>query len=175
MAPLRGNKNFVRVPTQPSHIDGQWISDENAKRLCSDAALYTVLLDDNNNVLNCGRKTRTVNKAIKRALNIRDDTCCFPGCSEKHYVAFHHVIHWGYGGETNPDNLLKLCNFHHTLLHSGRYTIELQEQTEENNNQKWLFKTATGEVIVRNPVLPPCNLNLAPRYILPKGGRRRKD
>jgi hypothetical protein len=31
---------------------------------------------------------------LKRALDIRDETCRFPGCCESHYVDFHHIEHW---------------------------------------------------------------------------------
>ena len=138
----------------PPNIDHQWISMANAKRFSSDASLYTVLDDKYGNVLNVGRKTRTVGTALKRALNMRDETCRFPGCCANKYVDFHHVRHWADGGETEPDNLIKLCRFHHDELHKGHYTIALQQQTEKNHGQKWIFKTADDEVMEPNPTLP---------------------
>lgn len=130
------------------HLDGQWISAKNAKRFSSDASLYTVLEDKYGNVLNLGRKVRTVTTALKRALNIRDKTCRFPGCCANKYVDFHHIQHWSEGGHTEPDNLIKLCRFHHDLLHKDYYTISSQQHCEHN---KWIFKTADGEVIKPNP------------------------
>jgi hypothetical protein len=57
-------------------------------------------------------------------------------------------------GETEPDNLVKLCRFHHAQLHKNNYTIALQQQTKENDGQKWRFRDKSGEVIEPNPRLP---------------------
>ncbi|NQZ12238.1 MAG: DUF222 domain-containing protein [Algicola sp.] len=93
---------------RPPHLDKQWISMENAKRLSCDASLLTVL-EDNGDVLNISRNTRTIPPTLSRALNIRDETCRFPGCCESRYVDFHHIEHWCNYGETKKDNLVKLC------------------------------------------------------------------
>jgi hypothetical protein len=105
-----------------------------------------VLEDKHGNVLYQGRNLRTPSPKLKLALNIRDETCCFPGCTCKKYVDYHHVLFWGHNGFTDPDNLLKLCRFHHTLLHLGIFKIEPRKQTDDNH-QKWIFKTAMGAVI----------------------------
>jgi hypothetical protein len=133
------------------NMDYHYISMANAKRFSSDASLYTVLEDKYGDVLNIGRKTRTISPPLARALHIRDQTCCFPGCCANKYVDFHHVTHWIDGGETNPDNLIKLCRFHHRQLHQGHYSITLQP--DDSDKQKWTFKTATGEVIEPSPSL----------------------
>ncbi|NQZ12348.1 MAG: HNH endonuclease, partial [Algicola sp.] len=137
----------------PANMDYQWISMANAKRFSSDASLYTVLEDRYGNVLNLSRKTRTITTALGRALHIRDESCRFPGCCANKYVDFHHILHWGNGGETEPDNLIKLCRFHHAQLHKGHFTILLQEQTCKNYGQKWIFKNAAGSVIEPSPAL----------------------
>ncbi|MFT4923998.1 MAG: hypothetical protein ACI8WB_000076 [Phenylobacterium sp.] len=143
----------------PPNVDYQWISIANAKRFSSDASLYTVLEDKYGNVLNVGRKTRTVGTALKRALDLRDEICRFPGCCANKYVDFHHIKHWADGGETEPDNLIKLCRFHHAQLHKGHYAITVQQQTQENNGQKWEFETAAGEIINPNPTPLPITTN----------------
>ena len=104
-------------------------------------------------MLNLGRKVRTVTPKLKLALDIRDETCCFPGCCCKRYVHYHHVKHWSNSGSTEPNNLLKLCRHHHALLHEDHYSIEPREQTEDNN-QRWIFKTPLGEVIEPSSALP---------------------
>lgn len=121
----------------PHHIDGVWITPENAKRLSCDASLLTVLQDKDGNVLNIGRKTRTVPPHISRALDIRDETCRFPGCTCSDYVDFHHIQHWANGGETSKGNLIKLCRTHHRLLHSGLFTIEA---IGDKHNPEFVFK-----------------------------------
>ena len=100
-----------------------------------------------------GRRSRTVTAPLKRALNIRDQTCRFPGCCNNRYVDFHHVKFWGCYGFTEPDNLLKLCRFHHAQLHKGNFNITLQQQTKKNHGQKWLFTNTRGEVIEQVPKL----------------------
>jgi hypothetical protein len=146
-----GNNCNCDHHTAPN-MDHQWISMDNAKRFSSDASLYTVLEDKYGNVLNVGRKTRTINTVLARALHIRDETCRFPGCCANRYVDFHHIQHWCDGGETHPDNLIKLCRFDHRQLHQGHYSIT----PLPNDKQKWLFKTAAGEVIEPNPTREPC-------------------
>ncbi|MFT4926733.1 MAG: hypothetical protein ACI8WB_002831 [Phenylobacterium sp.] len=139
------------------YLDQQWISLENAKRLSCDASLLTVLEDKDGNVFNMGRNARTVAPALKRILDIRDETCRFPGCCESNYVDFHHIQHWAEGGETNPDNLMKLCRFHHLELHKGSYIIEAQT-SREDNKQAFIFKTSAGEVMEPSPKLPICTV-----------------
>jgi hypothetical protein len=94
-----------------------------ARRLACDAALVTVLEDASGNVLNVGRKTRTIPPAIRRALTLRDQGCRFPGCCETRFVDAHHIHHWSDGGETRLDNLILLCRHHHTLLHEEGFEI----------------------------------------------------
>jgi hypothetical protein len=112
-------------PPCPLETDGCHfpLSAETARRLACDAALVTVLEDDAGNVLNVGRKTRTIPPAIRRALALRDQGCRFPGCCETRFVDAHHIHHWCEGGETRLDNLILLCRHHHTLLHQEGFEI----------------------------------------------------
>ena len=64
-----------------------------ARRLACDATLVTVLEDKTGSVLNVGRRTRTIPPAIRRALILRDQGCCFPGCCETRFVDAHHIHH----------------------------------------------------------------------------------
>ena len=80
----------------PDHCnldDKQWISPNTAKRLSCDASMVTVLEDERGNVLNVGRRARTVPAAIKRALNLRDRTCRAPGCCQTRNLAAQHIRH----------------------------------------------------------------------------------
>lgn len=142
---------FASVPARPPNLDKQWISMENAKRFSCDASLLTVLEDKDGNVLNVGRKTRTIPTALVRALDVRDETCQFPGCCESHYVDFHHVKHWANFGETKMDNLIKLCRFHHRALHAGLYNIEAKGKKQ---NLQFILRNAAGKVMEQNPRLP---------------------
>ena len=61
---------------------------------------------------------------MRRVLNRRDQGCRFPGCTQIHGVDAHHIEHWAHGGETNLDNLVCLCRYHHRLVHEGGFAVE---------------------------------------------------
>jgi hypothetical protein len=55
---------------------------------------------------------------------IRDHGHCqFSACHQNRHLKAHHLIHWADGGPTNLDNLILLCQFHHTAVHEGQMTI----------------------------------------------------
>jgi hypothetical protein len=94
------------------------------KRLCCDGGVVAITKGEHNEVLDVGRKQRTVPVAIRRALFARDRGCTFPGCHHARYLDAHHVLHWANGGETSLENLLTLCSTHHTLVHEGGFSIQ---------------------------------------------------
>lgn len=53
-----------------------------------------------------------------------DRRCRFPGCIQDRFVDTHHIRFWARGGETSLANPVKLCRFHHRLLHEGGYRME---------------------------------------------------
>src|SRR6185503_9063817 len=68
-------------------------------RLLCDAAVVEVVEDTRGNVLDVGRRRRTIPTALRRALRLRDRGCRFPGCTNRH-VDGHHVVPWARGGAT---------------------------------------------------------------------------
>jgi hypothetical protein len=115
-----------------------------AQRLACDASLVTVLEDADGQVLNIGRRSRTVPANISRALKLRDKTCRFPGCCETRYVDAHHILHWADGGETSLDNLVTLCRYHHRQLHNGSFSIATRTS---GDTTLLLFFTQSGAEI----------------------------
>ena len=73
------------------------VSAETSRRLACDAAVVRMAHGADGAVLDVGRKTRTVPPSIRRALQARDHTCRFPGCTARRCDA-HHVEHWIDGG-----------------------------------------------------------------------------
>jgi Domain of unknown function (DUF222)/HNH endonuclease len=65
--------------------------------------------------LNLGRRSRTVNRKLRRHVLHRDGACTVEGCSSRYRLEVHHVIPWSYGGSTDADNLITLCWFHHHI------------------------------------------------------------
>lgn len=74
-------------------------------------------------VLHVGRRTRTIPPALRRALEVRDRGCRFPGCNLR-FTDAHHMKHWADGGETSLRNTLLLCAAHHRLVHEGGWRVE---------------------------------------------------
>ena len=107
------------------HVEGVGpIEPETARRLACDATLLGAVVDAHGQVLALGRTRRLVSRAQRRALMIRDRGMCqFPGCHQTRHLDAHHRIPWSEGGATDLDNLLLLCQWHHTCLHEGRMTI----------------------------------------------------
>lgn len=123
------------------NLDNQhWIKPETAKRLSCDASLVTVMEDGEGNVLNIGRRSRTIPPSIQRALNLRDLSCRYPGCCTTNYLDAHHIKHWADGGATRLDNLLMLCRHHHRALHNNGFTIRV-------NDSQIVFTSAKGVTI----------------------------
>lgn len=104
--------------------DGPHLSAETARRLACDASVIRVIDDAGGEPLNIGRKSRLIPPAIRRALQMRDDGCRFPGCTHKFHIHGHHIRHWADGGETSLDNVVSLCTFHHRLVHEGGFSCE---------------------------------------------------
>ena len=102
---------------------GLHLGKEAARRVACDAGLVVLRHAADGQVLDVGRRSRTVPSAMRRALLSRDHgQCQFPGCESRHCDA-HHVEHWADGGETRLQNLVLACRFHHRALHEGGFRV----------------------------------------------------
>jgi hypothetical protein len=104
--------------------DGTRVSAETSRRLSCDASVVRIGHASDRSVLDVGRKTRTIPPSVRRALEVRDRGCRFPGCGLR-FTDAHHIKHWADGGETKLGNLLLLCSHHHRLLYEEGWKIEL--------------------------------------------------
>ena len=112
------------VPGLSELEDGTRLAAETARRLTCDASLVRVTRGSDGSVLDVGRKTRTIPPALRRAMNVRDGGCRFPGCGSR-FVEGHHIEHWEDGGATNLRNCLSTCAFHHRLVHEGGFHVRM--------------------------------------------------
>jgi len=103
--------------------DGTRVSAETSRRLACDAAVVRIGHAPDGSVLDVGRWTRTIPPALRRALEVRDRGCRFPGCGSR-FTDGHHVRHWADGGETSLANCVLLCRFHHDLVHEGGWSVD---------------------------------------------------
>ena len=102
---------------------GLHVGREAARRVACDAGLVVLHHGVGGEVLDVGRRTRTVPSALRRALLSRDrNQCQFPGCESRHCDA-HHVEHWADGGATRLPNLALLCRFHHRAVHEEGFRV----------------------------------------------------
>jgi len=112
-----------REPGRSELDDGTRLAAETARRLACDCAVVRVEHDAEGQILNVGRRTRSLPPALRRALEARDRSCRFPGCGLR-FTDGHHIVHWADGGPTSLDNTVLLCRFHHRLLHEGGWKLE---------------------------------------------------
>ena len=102
---------------------GLHVGARTARRVACDAGLVVLRHSADGEVLDVGRRTRTIPTALRRALESRDrNQCQFPGCTSRHCDA-HHVVHWADGGETKLSNLALVCRFHHRALHEEGFQV----------------------------------------------------
>ena len=108
---------------------GIHVSAATARRLACDAAKVEMQHGPEGEILNVGRRTRTISPALRRALASRDGHCRFPGCQNRRTDA-HHLVHWADGGETVLENLVLLCRRHHRAVHEEGFRITLDAAGE---------------------------------------------
>jgi 5-methylcytosine-specific restriction endonuclease McrA len=64
-------------------------------------------------------------KRQRRLLRARHRQCQFPGCHHAAEFDAHHVIPRSCGGATKLWNLVRLCRFHHRVVHLHRLVLIL--------------------------------------------------
>jgi Domain of unknown function (DUF222)/HNH endonuclease len=100
------------------------ISGKCVERMACDCNVTRVLLDADSLVIDVGRSDRKIKGATRRALNLRDRHCRWPGCDRPaSWSQGHHLKHWMEGGSSDLDNLVLLCHRHHWMVHEGRWQI----------------------------------------------------
>lgn len=112
--------------------DSDWtgpISGENARRLACDAAVTRIITNGPSEILDVGRRTRTIPPGLRKAVTVRDRHCTHPGCDRPPpWCDVHHIRHWADGGDTTLANLTLRCRYHHRLAHNGRWQIPRPRQ-----------------------------------------------
>lgn len=105
---------------------GTPISAGEARRLACTAGVLPAVLGGASEVLDVGREQRLHTPAQRRALAHRDAGCAFPGCDRPPgWCESHHITSWSDGGGTSVDNGVLMCGFHHRLIHSSGWRIEI--------------------------------------------------
>jgi hypothetical protein len=152
------------------------------RRLACDANIIPIILGTDDKILDQGRDVRTVTKAQRKALELRDGGCLWPGCNAPPSDCdAHHIKHWVHGGNSDLDNLGLFCWTHHRLIHEGGY--ELWKHTDrpgfaihKSAGDPW---DTTQNRHLRNqtdssPVEPPADLSRR-RHQQHRSGNRNND
>jgi hypothetical protein len=93
--------------------------------MACDCDIHRYITNPLGTVTDYGRRQRIVPNPLFDTLLIRDHGCRWPGCAiPAGSCDAHHATHWLDHGETEPDNLVLLCWFHHHLLHEQHWSIE---------------------------------------------------
>ena len=124
--------------------DGTRVTAVTSRRIACDAGLVTIAHAPDGEVIGAGRRIRTVNPSIRRALEARDRGCRFPGCGLR-FTEAHHVKHWADGGETTLRNLTLLCKTHHRAVHEGGVRVCV------DRNGQIVFFTPKGKALLGAP------------------------
>ena len=155
--------------------DGTRVSAETSRRLCCDASRVVVTKRGLSNSapddtapdaapLDVGRRTRTIPPSLRRALEIRDRGCRFPGCGLR-FTDAHHIVHWADGGRTDLQNTVLLCRRHHRLVHEEGHRICMDTE------RRVVFFNPSGKAIAAAP--PPPALGDAPVEQMVRANRAR--
>jgi hypothetical protein len=126
---------------------GAHISAARARWLACDGTITRIVIGPEGQPLDLGRTQRVVPPHLRRAVEQRDRSCVFTGCSAPNYWCdVHHLLHWIDGGETSLDNSALLCERHHTKVHHG-FRVERQP------DGRWRTWRPDGSEILIQPLL----------------------
>jgi Domain of unknown function (DUF222) len=107
--------------------DGTPVSAEMVRRWACDCQVIPVVLGAHGEPLNVGRASRDATPAIRRALDVRDGGCAFPGCDRPpKWCIVHHIWLWTDGGPTSCGNTVLLCGHHHRVVHHHGWDVHIE-------------------------------------------------
>jgi hypothetical protein len=100
------------------------ISAKTVERMACDCNVTRILLGSDSAVIDVGRSRRVISPAQRRALNVRDKGCRWPGCDRPaSWTSGHHLVHWINGGGGDLAHLVLLCYRHHWMVHEGGWQL----------------------------------------------------
>lgn len=118
------------------------LGDGTTRALTCDPVLRAVVVDSLGSPLDVGRRSRLVPDGLRRAVDVRDGGCIFPGCDvPSAWCDLHHVVHWSEGGHTSADNLASLCRHHHRVTHRRGWSMR------PVGSQRFAWTTPGGSVL----------------------------
>ena len=112
----------LRRGSGAAHLEGQTasVSVATAERLGCEAGLTPIAFTFDGQPMDVGRTQRLFTARQRIALAARDGGCRSPGCDRPpSWCEAHHTNEWLEDhGETNVEDGVLLCHFHHLLVHN---------------------------------------------------------
>jgi len=105
--------------------DGVRISPAQARRLACTAKILPAVLGGKSEVLDLGRAQRLFSPAQRKAIRLRDRHCRAQGCEVRpEWCEVHHLTPWHRGGNTDLNNGILLCAWHHHRADDPAYETQ---------------------------------------------------
>ena len=124
-------EEFTRTASATTNT-GIQLTAATIRRLACDANINSMILGSEGEILDQGRAVRTVTNGQRRALEVRDGGCVWPGCSAP------------------PSG----CDAHHRLIHEGGYQLWKRTEAPAFNSHDSAGNRG-GHTQTRNPFEPP--------------------
>ena len=100
------------------------ISAAQARMLACDGRIIPAVLGSASQVLDVGAASRSFPTPIRRAIELRDRGCCWPGCDRPPgWCDAHHIVHWANDGPSSYLNGCLLCPAHHSEIHRDHWVV----------------------------------------------------
>ena len=105
---------------------GTKISAGQARRMACELRILPAVFGGESLPLDVGRAKRLFTGHQRRALELRDQGCIFPGCDRPpHWCIGHHARQtWADGGATDLHDGVLMCPHHHHVLHDDGWDVQ---------------------------------------------------
>ena len=112
--------------------DGQRLPAATVRRMACDAGIIPAVYGSDSEILDFGRRTRTIANGLRHFIVARDGGCVWPGCDRPpSWTEAHHREQWLRDhGETEPENLDSLCSHHHHKVHEDDWKITIGDDPD---------------------------------------------
>jgi hypothetical protein len=130
--------------------DGRPLPPAELRLIACDAGIIPAVMSGPSRPIDYGREARTAPPALRRALELRDGGCSFPGCqAPPERTDVHHVNpFWVPDSQTDIANTTLLCRPHHRLIEPDH----LKNAAEvEPDPEKWELGIEQGIPTFRPP------------------------
>ena len=108
--------------------NGTHLTGAQLRKMACEADIIPIVLSGDGVPLDMGRLARLATYKQRLALRVLHPTCAVEGCDmDFDWCDIHHLKPWERHGLTDLDNLVPVCDYHHTWLHDldGNVMLEM--------------------------------------------------